>query len=338
MQVKDTILTVGISCRTVLMMICLAVPSVAPGNAAPVSVPAPVARPYDVPVPARAVRTSPSAASQRISQRITGPAKALFGRAARPANLAARSIGSYAKGCLAGGQALSVDGPYWQAMRLSRNRNWGHPAMVAYLERLAEEVATLDGWPGLLVGDIAQPRGGPMLTGHRSHQIGLDADIWLRPMPKQRFSREDRERVSAISVLKPNTLKVDDTVWTDAHFHLLKRAARQPGLARIFVHPGIKKKLCETETGDRDWLRTVRPWYGHHYHFHVRLACPSGQAGCQNQAVPPAGDGCGQELAWWFSDEAWTPKPSNKPKKPRAPLSLRDLPQSCTAVLDAPSL
>ncbi|WP_350335278.1 penicillin-insensitive murein endopeptidase [Coralliovum pocilloporae] len=297
------------------------------------TIPAPLSRPYDVPE-----KTTPAHVPASKSNRTRDAAKTLFGHVNGPANLAARSIGSYARGCLAGGRALSVDGPHWQAMRLSRNRNWGHPAMIGFLEKLAGDAARLDGWPGLLVGDIAQPRGGPMLTGHRSHQLGLDADIWLRPMPAKRFSKAERETVSAISVLKKNTLKVDDRVWTEAHFRVLKRAAQGVGLARIFVHPGIKKKLCETETGSRDWLRKVRPWYGHHYHFHVRLSCPEGQAGCVNQAAPPAGDGCGAELSWWFSDEAWAPKPSKKPKKPRGPLKLADLPPSCTAVLDAAPL
>ena len=38
------------------------------------------------------------------------PAKELFGRRKTPANLAARTIGFYAKGCLAGGMALPING------------------------------------------------------------------------------------------------------------------------------------------------------------------------------------------------------------------------------------
>src|SRR5436305_807672 len=101
------------------------------------------------------------------------PAKELFGRQIAPAPLAARTIGFYSRGCLAGGQALPVNGPAWQVMRLSRNRNWGHPALLAFLERFAREVPKVSHWPGILVGDLSQPRGGPMLTGHASHQIGL---------------------------------------------------------------------------------------------------------------------------------------------------------------------
>ncbi len=277
--------------------------------------------------------------SQEVSAQTA--AKKLFGKKRAPANLQARAIGSYAKGCLAGGRALSIDGPAWQAMRLSRNRNWGHPQLVAFLERLAVDAKAHDGWNGLLVGDLAQPRGGPMLTGHASHQIGLDADIWLRPMPERRFTRQEREKVSAISMLKKGTRTVDPNKFSMAHFRVIKRAASTPGVARIFVHPGIKKALCDRAGNDRAWLRQVRPWYGHHYHFHVRMRCPSDSVGCKNQAPPPAGDGCGKELSWWLSDEPWKPKKPKKPKKPskkpkkKRQITLADLPQACSAVLDA---
>src|SRR5262245_51303619 len=105
------------------------------------------------------------------------PARELFARKTSGAPMAARTIGFYSKGCLAGGVALPINGETWQVMRLSRNRNWGHPKMIAFLERLADKGARV-GWHGLLVGDVSQPRGGPMLTGHASHQVGLDADIW----------------------------------------------------------------------------------------------------------------------------------------------------------------
>jgi len=123
------------------------------------------------------------------------PANELFGAVTAPAPLASRAIGTYARGCLSGGVALPISGPDWQVMRLSRNRNWGHPKLLALLERLANDARALDGWPGLLIGDMAQPRGGPMITGHESHQIGLDADIWLTPMPNRLISRERSGRI-----------------------------------------------------------------------------------------------------------------------------------------------
>ena len=93
-------------------------------------------------------------------------AKDLFVRQSTPAPLQARSIGFYSKGCLAGAVALPVNGRTWQVMRLSRNRNWGHPNLVAFLERLADQ-APKTGWHGLLLGDMSQPRGGPLPAGHK---------------------------------------------------------------------------------------------------------------------------------------------------------------------------
>src|SRR5712671_6404168 len=127
-------------------------------------------------------------------------AKVLFGREVAPTTGPAQAIGAYERGCLSGAIALPADGPNWQVMRPSRNRAWGHPVLIAFLERLAQKLPGEAGWPGILVGDIAQPRGGPMLTGHGSHQIGLDADIWLTAMPNRRLSQAERESISATEV------------------------------------------------------------------------------------------------------------------------------------------
>src|SRR6478735_11690439 len=48
-------------------------------------------------------------------------AKELFGRSTTPAQLRAQSIGSYARGCVAGATAIPTDGETWQVMRLSRS-------------------------------------------------------------------------------------------------------------------------------------------------------------------------------------------------------------------------
>ena len=143
----------------------------------------------------------------------------------RPATLAARTIGFYAKGCLAGGAALPINGPTWQVMRLSRNRNWGHPDLVRFLEKLSDK-APKAGWRGLLVGDMSQPRGGPMITGHASHQVGLDADIWLTPMPDRELTRAEREEMSATMVVAEDRKDVDPKVWTPAHVTSSRRRRR----------------------------------------------------------------------------------------------------------------
>ncbi|MCR4283553.1 MAG: penicillin-insensitive murein endopeptidase [Bauldia sp.] len=261
------------------------------------------------------------------------PAKILFGRVGAPSSGATRSVGGYAKGCLAGAAALPLDGPHWQVMRLSRNRNWGNPALVSYIEKFSADVGG-DGWPGLLVGDLSQPRGGPMRTGHASHQIGLDVDIWFVPMPDYTMPAEEREKRAAVSLLTAGRLSVDPRKWSDLYPRLLKRAVAYPEVARVFVSAAIKQKLCETAGSDRAWLRKLRPWWGHDDHFHVRLNCPPGMAGCQSQPPVGPGDGCA-ELAEWFKPPPPPPPKPLKPKPPPPELTLADLPAVCTDVLNA---
>ncbi len=262
------------------------------------------------------------------------PAKELFGRKREPVPLAARAIGFYAHGCLAGAMALPVNGPTWQVMRLSRNRNWAHPAMVRFLENLAEKAPKV-GWNGLLVGDMSQPRGGPMLTGHASHQVGLDADIWLTPMPARELTLEEREEMSAVTVVAENGKDVN-AAWTPQHTAIIKAAAQAPAVERILVNAAIKKQLCKEAGTDRAWLSKVRPYYEHNYHFHVRIRCPKDSPDCKPQDPTPGGDGCGKELDYWFSDAVLHPKPPKVPPKPKPPLKLADLPPACRQVLMAP--
>jgi penicillin-insensitive murein endopeptidase len=257
------------------------------------------------------------------------PAKDLFGRATSPAPLKARSIGYYTHGCLAGAVALPVTGKTWQVMRLSRNRNWGHPNLIKFLERLAAKVPSV-GWPGLLVGDLAQPRGGPMYTGHWSHQVGLDADIWLTPMPNRVLSVQEREEMMATNVVADDWKDVNPEIWSQKYIDLFKIAAKDPEVERVLINPAIKKALCRDVKGDRSWLNTMRPVFGHNYHFHVRIRCPPDSPDCQRQPAPPSDEGCGNDLDWWFTQRAHPIKPS----KPRHMLRSA-LPAACRRVLVA---
>ena len=269
-------------------------------------------------------------------------ARELFGAVELPNPAKTMSFGFYAKGCLSGAVAIPADGPTWQVMRLSRNRRWGNPALISLLERFSQDANRFDGWPGLLLGDISQPRGGPMKSGHASHQIGLDADVWLTPMPPRTLTAEERETISARSMLNQNKfLTIDTSIWDSAHARVIMRAASYPEVERIFVNPAIKKKLCDTWTGDRTNLGKVRPYYGHDFHFHIRMHCPPGSASCKAQAAVPEGDGCGKQLAWWFTKEPWaqsSPKPGSRPPKPPRPIMVSDLPSACAAVLNAPAV
>jgi penicillin-insensitive murein endopeptidase len=264
------------------------------------------------------------------------PAKELFGGKAQPAPLQARSIGFYAHGCLAGAVALPVDGKTWQVMRLARNRNWGHPELIKFLERFSAKLPQIAGWPGIMVGDLSQPRGGPMLTGHASHQVGLDADIWLTPMPTRSLTADERETVSPLMIVREDRTDIDPNTWTPSHLKVIKAAAEDPAVERIFVNAAIKKALCREAGSDRAWLDKVRAYWGHDYHMHVRIHCPAGSTECEKQPPVPAGDGCGKDLDYWFQWSVLHPLPSLIPPKPKPPLTMADLPAACRQVLVAP--
>jgi penicillin-insensitive murein endopeptidase len=259
------------------------------------------------------------------------PAKDLFGRKVQPAaNMAARSIGYYTHGCLAGGVLLPINGKTWQVMRISRNRNWGHPELVKTLERLANKAPSI-GWPGLLIGDMAQPRGGPMLTGHWSHQVGLDADVWITPMPVRELSRKEREEMMATNVVADDWMDVNPKVWSEKYVALYKMVSKDAEIERVLANPAIKKALCRDVKGDRSWLHKVRPVYGHNYHFHIRIGCPKDSPDCKGQPVPPSDEGCGADLAWWFEKKNLNPAPGGV----RKPLLMSALPGACKQVLES---
>ena len=262
-------------------------------------------------------------------------AKTLFGAMPGGSPQTPQPLGGYARGCQAGAMQLAETGPTWQAMRLSRNRNWAQPKTVDFVEDLSRFAATQLGWNGLYVGDMSQPRGGPMLTGHRSHQTGLDIDVWMLPPDRLDLSAEERENLSSISMRRAGGAFTNNR-WTPQHEAIIRAAASDPRTARIFIFPGAKVAMCNSATGDRSWLSKVRPWWGHHYHFHVRLNCPDGAANCAAQAPPPAGDGCAEAQGW--VDRILNPPPPNPnapPAPPRAELTMASLPGQCLDVLNA---
>lgn len=274
-------------------------------------------------------------------------ANQLFGAHNRASQQDPMPIGSYAKGCAAGLVELPETGPTWQAMRLSRNRNWGHPVMIDYLIDLSETARDLGFGRGLYIGDISQPRGGPMTSGHASHQIGLDADIWQLPPDRLNLTRAERESISSIPVRSADQRSVTRN-WTSRHHALMKAAASDPRVDRIFVAAAVKIEMCKTATrADRDWLQKIRPVAGHDTHFHVRLKCPRGARYCETQTptvreLSNGGNGCDDTLMWWVTDYLDPPKPTKKPKEPaprqRHPreFTMADLPRQCQNVLASP--
>jgi penicillin-insensitive murein endopeptidase len=240
----------------------------------------------------------------------------------------ALSIGATANGCLSGAAKLPPDGAGYDVIRLSRRRYYGHPVLIAFIEDLGRQ-AKAAGLPAFLVGDMAQPRGGPLPFGHASHQTGLDADIWFNLDATVAPQPQARENPDLPSMLKPDLLSVDPKHFGARQVRLLQLAAADPRVDRIFVNPTIKLALCRgfggaIAQGD-GWLKMLRPWWGHDDHFHVRLRCPEGSPDCEKQAPIPDGTGCDAALEDWTHHQ--TPPKPGKPAPPRVP------PDACRAVL-----
>lgn len=240
----------------------------------------------------------------------------------RPAPGPAEAIGSAAAGCLRGAEALGAGGEGYQVLRPERNRAWGHPRTVAFVRNLAAR-SRAEGLPLLLIGDMAQPRGGPLPFGHASHQNGLDVDIWFH-LASHPLGSAELAHPEPVSMVLGD--RVDPAQWGPDQARLLELAATSPGIDRIFVHPAIKLALCHSVAPERrGWLAKLRPWWGHDEHFHARLACPDESGLCEPQAPIPEGDGCGTELESWLAQPLAIPK--EKPHR-----QVRPLPSACLAL------
>lgn len=263
------------------------------------------------------------------------PAKELFGRVEKPSQGREESIGFYSNGCMAGAKALPLSGATWQVMRPSRNRYYGRTKLVSFIQRISKKVAANTSWPGLLIGDMSQPRGGPMLKGHASHQIGLDVDVWLRPMPTAEMNMQAREQIMSTNLVAENRTDLN-AYYTKNTLQIIKIFATDPEVERVLINPAIKRRLCMDAGNDRAWLQKVRPVWGHDYHTHIRLGCSGSDASCKSQADVVPGDGCGKALDWWFTPGRLFPRPPKVPPKPAPPLTLAKMPAACAAVLNGP--
>ena len=234
-------------------------------------------------------------------------------------------------GCIAGAVRLPERGTGFVTIRQDRSDVWGAPQTIERIALLGRQAAAA-GLPELLIGDISHPRGGPMGGGHVSHQRGLEVDIGLDMRPRAPLTTAgERRGVELTSLVRLDRRGIEPSRWNPGVVTLLRLAATLPEVDRVLVNPAIKKQLCEEVTGDRAWLRLIRPWYAHAAHMHITFRCPPGQAECTQASPPPAGDGCDVTLQWWFDqlDAPAPPKPGPPPKAP-------PMPEACRAVFAAP--
>ncbi|MBB4265713.1 penicillin-insensitive murein endopeptidase [Roseospira visakhapatnamensis] len=272
---------------------------------------------------------------------------AAWARVTTPAPGQARVIGGYTRGCIAGAVSLPLDGPGYTVLRPQRLRTFGHPLLIQVVQDLGAWTDA-HGWGTLLVGDLSQPRGGPMSYGHASHEAGLDADIWLRLLPPgQRLTEAERRAPTAVSYVRAGAGTADPALWRPAHDALVRAAALDPRVSRLFVNPAIKASLCAAFPPDQDgnaaWLRKVRPWYGHDSHMHIRLHCPLDSPACRPQKPTPPGAGCDTETFVWWSEETarWLAEKARRAAiggnsaSPSVARTPQPLPDACQAILIA---
>ena len=240
-----------------------------------------------------------------------------------PSQTAVESIGSYANGCLKGALALPLSGSGYQVVRSERKRYFAHSDTIRFIQDLSL-TSEKELNKQLLIADMSLPQGGRFTHGHSSHQTGLDIDIWFRLLAKP-LTEKALNQPYSISLVDKSTSGIRDKYWETEHFGLIKAAAQDDRVARIFVNSAIKEKLCEQENGDTQWLRKIRPWWGHSAHMHVRLSCSEKDTNCINQPEPPKGDGCGHETQSWRLNPA--------PQKKRAPAPIQ--PEQCLEMLNS---
>ncbi|WP_288131241.1 penicillin-insensitive murein endopeptidase [Microbulbifer sp.] len=259
-----------------------------------------------------------------------------WGQVKTPSHQPPESIGSYSNGCVSGAQQMPLRGEGFQLVRTGRDRHYGSPYLVEFLKDLSNSVEEND-LGRLQIGDMSQARGGPLIGGHKSHQTGLDADIWYAQdhrAAKRPLTAWERDNISAVPLANEREHRLIEKNWDPRIPNILRLASEDPRVARIFVHPTIKRKMCDISGTDNEWLRKVRPWWGHNYHFHVRLNCPPEDKHCKPQS-PVKGDPCEGGLDWWFSDEFYAILNGTAPSKPTKPKKKKEMPAQCRQVLKA---
>jgi len=269
--------------------------------------------------------TTPDATVEAPSQPVARGFDLRWSRLATPKPGLPRAIGQPGAGCLQGALALPLRGPGWMVVHPERHREFGHPVLLTYLRELASR-ARREKLGLLCVGDLGQPRGGPLPTGHRSHQNGLDVDLWYGPSLKPLTSGSIPVSPAMVDLRTGKLLPA----WNSRVARLIEASAASPAVDRIFVHPAIKRALCQDKGRAGPWLQRVRPWWGHHDHLHVRLRCPADDTDCKEPQPLPASQGCDASLDWWFSEDARAAAAKRGTPGEGAPA----MPEQCESILE----
>ncbi|MEM1415454.1 MAG: penicillin-insensitive murein endopeptidase, partial [Myxococcota bacterium] len=201
-----------------------------------------------------------------------------------------RAVGATNRGWLASPARLA-SGPHLRVR--SPRRAHGTLELVDLVRWAATQVGEAHGGPGLLVGDLAGPRG-DRLRPHRSHRTGLDADLGFyltdaegTPLAVPRFIEldgeglaEDREGNAVRFDVRRNWALIAALLGQDVTpvqylmvirplKEALLREAERVG-APAWLRSRAEAVVGPQRTGRGRWAR-----FGTHVsHFHLRIYCP----------------------------------------------------------------
>ena len=225
-----------------------------------------------------------------------------FSQASRAQESAAeQSIGFYTKGSLIEPSRLDDEGVGFLKIFRSRDRGYGSRDLISFLMELSARVLELhpEG-ERIQIGDLSGPRGG-YISGHSSHQNGLDVDASFLRVDRREQSLENESGFDEVFVqggrLTPN-------FDIERNWSFFAVAAATGRVQRMFVDPAIKRTYCKSmrDIGpESDWpqatietLRRLRPYPNHDDHIHIRLYCPAGTTQCKAQEEVAPGSGCSE--------------------------------------------
>jgi hypothetical protein len=156
-----------------------------------------------------------------------------------------------------------------------RENTWGTAETVRSLRAAVGELrAQYPAAPDVTIGDLSRQRGGH-LRPHRSHQLGLDADIGYfytgegKWYARATAANLDRELTWAFvkALIAQGTVEylfMDRSVQGLLRQHALERGEDPAWLAELFESPRHRDAM-------------IRHTWGHGTHFHVRFMDPSAQ-------------------------------------------------------------
>ncbi len=168
----------------------------------------------------------------------------------------ATSVGQWWNGSLIGGTQLPNEGPDWvtwnpvtDSVPNAPRRLYGNERTIRTVLSVVRYYRTANAQaPRVVVGDISFEGGGPM-DAHRSHQTGLDVDIYYP--------------------------RLDGSLRAPGSPAAVDRRLAQDLLDR-FIAGGAKMVFVGYHTGLRGPDEIVIPYPNHENHMHVRLPAHSG--------------------------------------------------------------